>query len=119
MLVALSPPEHVSQSLTEELQALRRTMSVRTSSLITSILRLVASGPAERDESKLHDGPDPGQRIPKDPDLLAFLERPGPVVHRNLQGRITFADQLDDQLVVEVEAVTLEIQPIQAVAPAQ
>src|SRR5579864_3916683 len=73
--------------------------------------------PAETDEPVLEAGPKPRQRIAEERDLLPLRERPRLIVHRNLEGIVTRADQLADELPIEVEPVRLERETVKAVPP--
>src|SRR5438309_1726279 len=59
----------------------------------------------------------PRQRVAEHPDLLPLGERARPVVDGDLQRPVALANELDHQFEVEVEAVTLEGQPVQAIPP--
>jgi hypothetical protein len=59
---------------------------------------------------------EPGQRVAEHPHFFSFLERARTVVHRQFNGAIALADEFDEQLEVEVEAVAFKFQPVKAVA---
>src|ERR1700752_4364739 len=65
----------------------------------------------------LRDGPKPGKTVTRKADLLAFRERARHVIDRKLHRDVALADQLDNELNVEIEAVADEIETVQRVAP--
>ena len=63
-----------------------------------------------------HERPKPGEGIAEHRDFFAFLERARLVADRNLDRAVAFADEFDQQLPVEIEAVALKGESVEAVA---
>src|ERR1043165_1694162 len=69
-----------------------------------------------RGETHLRDGPEPGQSVAGEADLLALRKGARGVVHWKLDGDIPLAHQLHDKLDIKIEAVANEINAKQGVA---
>src|SRR6476659_1307813 len=59
---------------------------------------------------------EPRQRIADHRDLLAFLERPGTVIHRQLDGLVPLEDEFDEKLIIKIKAIAFEIEAVKTVA---
>ena len=64
-----------------------------------------------------HDGHEPREGVAQDANLLALIESPGLIGHGNLDHRVTAAQQLAEQLEIEVEAVALQGEPPHTLGP--
>src|SRR5439155_26418458 len=84
-----------------------------TRSAGTNRPRSVEPGP-QRLQPILHVRDDPGRGVAEKTDLLALFERTRAVVDGNLQRPVTLQHQLDDEIMVKIEAVALEPQSLEA-----
>src|SRR6266851_1220789 len=73
-----------------------------------------ASG--ERFETAGDDGAEPGDWIAEEAHLLALRKGTGAIVDRHFDREVPAADQLADELEIEVEALAAEDQPLDALA---
>src|SRR5438128_12230309 len=74
-----------------------------------------ASG--ERFETAGDDGAEPGDGIAEEAHLLALRKGTGAVVDRHFDREMSTADELANELEIEVEALAAEDEPLDALAP--
>src|SRR4051812_21002677 len=75
-----------------------------------------AASRSQRPETASNDGNKPRPGILKRPDLLALIEGSRSVSHGNFRRLVSLAEQFDQQLNVEIEAVTAKRETFEAIA---
>ena len=88
---------------------------VRVRALMRRMLARMPPRYAESGESALEDCEDPGQGISKHPNFLSFVKASRLIAHRDFDGPEPSANQLSQQLEIEIKPITGEIQAIESI----